>query len=215
MRQYDWLFPTPVMTVDLSNRDIDLKKCCDMIIDAVATDPTWKNEIHATTQDTLHELPPFSKMVKVIDEEVAHYCDKMLHTDSSDIELVAMWANTHRGVSNHVLHMHANSFISGVLYLNTPDVLKNRNDDKGKLTFEDPREARHVLVPDHRDQFHPEVTKQWDYDTTEGMLILFPGYLKHRVNSFDSGNDYRVSLSFNYMLTRCSVNTRTFNLKTG
>lgn len=213
MRKCDWLFPTPVMVSKLKDKDADLEICRDLIIESVKDDPVWSKKIHATTQDTLHHLPPFKKLVNAIHAEVSYFCNEMLLMDANDLELVSMWANTHKGPSTHVLHMHANSFVSGVVYLQVPEnVTDQYTIESGKLSFEDPRECRHVLVPDHYDQNDAKVEKQRDYETQEGDLILFPSWLKHRVHPFDSGKEFRVSLSFNYMLTKSSVNTRSFNL---
>lgn len=104
--------------------------------------------------------------------------DDVIESLPRDRKSLRIWASIHSDGSFHDAHSHANSAISGVLYLKTPP-------GSGSLFFEDPRGRLppfgHVL------RLKPEV----------GDLVLFPGWLLHGVQPTLS-KDMRISLSFNF-----------------
>jgi uncharacterized protein (TIGR02466 family) len=214
-RAQDWLFPTPVMVIDFDEEEFNGSECVKTLFSNI-DEKKFETESTITTDDGLFRVLSFQPLVELIDREVKIYAEEMHMIDSSTIKMTAMWSNIHKGRSSHLLHMHANSFISGVFYLYTPEVFNSLqgklNGHEGKISFEDPRDVRHVTYPDYINQYAWECARTWDYEPKVNKLILFPGYLKHQVYDFDSGNDYRISVSFNYMLTSSKNSTTSFNL---
>ena len=97
-----------------------------------------------------------------------------------------MWFNiNNRGDSNNT-HMHANCWLSGCYYLQTP------KENTGKICFTDP-----VSVREHNYDFtHESQQTVHCMDPQVGDLILFPAWLKHGVSANTSDED-RITISFN------------------
>jgi uncharacterized protein (TIGR02466 family) len=211
-RGYDQIFPTPIMIVDFAQDELNLEECNKLLQTQVADDYFQTNRSFVS-DDGLYKLLPFKKIVSAIECEVTHYCNHMLLMNKQDLKMVSMWANVHRGKSVHNPHVHSNAFLSGVLYLSIPDRYLDKNSNAGNISFEDPRISRFSYSPDYTDPFDVKTASHWEYKPTNGKLILFPGYLRHRVHEFDSGNNYRISISFNYMLIRSTQSTMSFSLE--
>lgn len=211
----DWLFSTPVMEVDFEETEFDNSKYVEVLLNKIDL-KFFEIESSLTTDDNLFTLSLFKPLIELIDKKVKIYTETMHIVDFSTIKMTAMWANIHKGRSMHILHMHANSFISGVFYLYVPENFINLGgrlqDLQGKISFEDPRDARHIIYPDYINPCLWETALTWNYTPKTNKLILFPGYLRHHVHDFHTGNDYRISISFNYMITSSKASTRSFNL---
>ena len=83
------------------------------------------------------------------------------------------------------IHNHADSLLSGVIYINTPK-------GSGDIIFRDPRPiaASNKLLKNANSTFK--------VSPTAGLSVLFPGYLEHWVApSSATDNDPRISIAFN------------------
>ena len=144
-----------------------------------------------TSPDDLTESESFFPLMKTLDSEISDVFDSIgLVRDSH--YFTCMWANISRPGNRHALHLHANSFYSGVLYINAPV-------NCGNIGFKDPRPASEVLRFDfNQDSMFYERTIEIEPKT--GRLILFPSWLYHgtKGGSF-SEEEERISLSFNIM----------------
>ena len=89
-----------------------------------------------------------------------------------------MWATKHFGSMHHPLHDHSDSPLSGVYYVSIPK-------GSGAIEFRDPR----FRGGDHN----------WAIFPKPGELIMFPGWLEHKVRpTFKEANDRdRISVAFN------------------
>lgn len=72
--------------------------------------------------------------------------------------------------------------------------------NSGHLTFHDPRNARVFMQPKVT-SFIPYIADAIDIEVQEGVIVIFPSWLKHGVAPNLSDCD-RVSLSFNYVFVR-------------
>ena len=206
----DWLFPTPVMVTEFTEKELDNEYYTRLILNKSPVDILHRDG-HITSSDDLFKFDDYKDMVSLIDTQVEKYCNNVLKIDKQDLKMSAMWLNVHMYKSYHQLHMHANSFLSGVLYINIP---KNCESSKtGYLGFLDPRPVRNFVIADNYDMDSVEVAGSWKYKPIDRMLILFPSWLPHSVREIDVGNEYRISISFNYMLTKSSLQTMSFNYK--
>lgn len=85
-------------------------------------------------------------------------------------------------------HNHAPNRISGVYYVRVPE-------GSGDIRFNDDRHLRGVCEPAAvRDS--PLAHSSYTFRPTEGLMLLFPGWLDHIVGQNKSDN-VRVSISFN------------------
>jgi uncharacterized protein (TIGR02466 family) len=105
------------------------------------------------------------------------------------------WANV-QGPGSHFnqTHNHPGHWLSGVLYLRVPQRMQG-----GELVLLDPRFNLNALdagqAPCRPPWFDPEVRVQPE----AGGLVVFPAWLQHHVEPFESADDasLRISLAFN------------------
>lgn len=96
----------------------------------------------------------------------------------------------------HDAHLHGNSFVSGVLYLDT-------GPGSGSIRFHDPRSAGNGFAPDG-ESLAPRITVA----PVDGMVLLFPSWLRHSITANQTGRP-RVSMAFN------ALPSGTFGRRTG
>ena len=95
------------------------------------------------------------------------------------------WINyTNKGEFHHE-HAHPNSYLSGVLYINTTE--------KDYITFHK-REYEQIQLGVK--EYNPFNSLTWHIPVKQGMIIIFPSNLKHSVNKIIEDKT-RISLSFN------------------
>lgn len=138
------------------------------------------------TQRLLDE--PIFKDVKDECEHLAKaYVDVQGH-QVDEVKIASSWGNTLKKDEPIHVHMHPNSYVSGVLYLT----------GGSSLSF------HHPLITEDLFTFRPLIT--WDADNHHtwqvmsmnpepSALFLFPSKLKHHVDANE--NDYRYSIAFN------------------
>ena len=109
-------------------------------------------------------------------------------TKNVPIKIQEMWAIINKNEDFNVSHSHPNCYLSAAYYVKAP---KNC----GKFEIECPNIAKV--------NSYPAIEKPTDLnirvvslDITEGDLLLFPGYLPHKVAKNESGED-RIVISFN------------------
>ena len=107
-----------------------------------------------------------------------------LPISSEDIH--ALWAIINKKGDYNKSHFHPNSWLSGVYYVSVKDDIKN-----GSICFKAPVMQRYINEYTFSDNSYWECLQP-----TEGLLVLFPSYLEHRVKVNELDSD-RVVLSFN------------------
>lgn len=104
---------------------------------------------------------------------------------------LAAWANVNGPGSFNQYHTHPNSLWSGVYYIRAGEYEEDDIRHAGKLKFFDPRGQIDQLA-------HPGqgFGKNFNIAPEDGMMLVFPSWLAHSVNSFDSDTQ-RISVAFN------------------
>jgi uncharacterized protein (TIGR02466 family) len=110
--------------------------------------------------------------------------------------LKEMWVNVLENGGHQAMHNHANSFISGVVYL-TPT-----HPGSQTVFLKSPGGTDFAFRNDHRgttpNEFHAD---KWISPAPEpGDMVLFPSYLMHAVPP--NQGERRISLAFNAIPTR-------------
>ena len=106
------------------------------------------------------------------------------------IKAANCWANVNPKYASNKIHDHANCLFSGVYYVKTPK-------DSGTLMFYDPRSAKTFYKP-LVSTFTAYTADAIAHAAEEGLMLIFPSWLKHGVEPNLSDED-RVSISFNYV----------------
>ena len=121
------------------------------------------------------------KLEKEIDNHVKEYCDEIGFTYSK-YKMTSWFSKFENGSYAHI-HNHGDSDISGVYYYKT-------NGDDGKFFFESPND--HLSTS----RIYKHRGVRWEYIPHCGKIILFPGWLRHGVETNNTDNT-RISISFN------------------
>ena len=104
---------------------------------------------------------------------------------------LAAWANVNGPGSYNHYHTHPDSLWSGVYYVRAGTYDDDDLRGAGKLKFYDPRgRIDHLGHPGQGFGKNVNMTPQ------DGMMLVFPSWLAHSVNSFDS-ETLRISVAFN------------------
>ena len=109
-------------------------------------------------------------------------------TEQNRIQIKEMWAIINKKDDFNVIHTHPNCYLSSAYYVKAPE-------NCGKFLIENPNQAKK--------HFYPQLANKTELnmpiaglDVNEGDLLLFPGYLPHKVAKNESDED-RIVVSFN------------------
>ena len=109
-------------------------------------------------------------------------------TENKNIRIKEMWAIINKNGDFNVVHTHPNCYLSAAYYVKAPEKC-------GKFQIENPNIAKR--------NFYPEIKRKNELnlkvagiEIEEGDLLIFPGYLPHKVSTNESNED-RVVISFN------------------
>ena len=125
---------------------------------------------------------------------VGYFDDKEIFNDNFSISCTGMWLNINRNTDHNRLHCHADSDLSGVLWIKVP-----KNCDSGNIQFASPHQYTEfkpikILNQSTRDRFN--YNDCFAFIPKEGTILLFPSHLMHEVRANQSRED-RISVSFN------------------
>ena len=166
-----------------------------------ACDGNYKSEYNVANLDIFDPLEEF------IWQSILEH-NKFVGYDTVNLEttrLGVVWGNINGKYSYHEQHIHPNSFLSGVYYINAPK-------DSGNIRFIDPRNAvRSVEMEPNREQpLTDPLRRIIEVEPEDGMLLLFPNWLGHEVQQNLTDKD-RVSIAFNLIPDYEKISTRIQN----
>ena len=128
----------------------------------------------------------FSTIIQKYILSVFQHCG--WRTENQNIRIKEMWAIINKKDNFNVLHTHPNCYLSAAYYVKAPE-------NCGRFQLENPNIAKR--------HFYPEIkvknelnTEGAGIDISEGDLLIFPGYLPHKVGKNESSKD-RIVISFN------------------
>lgn len=142
---------------------------------------------------------------KFIEQGIQYYTEHILCPSNKDIEIyiTESWCNyTKKGQSHHT-HSHANSILSGCLYV---DVEK----DSDKIHFYNKTYNR-IEIPVDQTKFNNCNSTSWWLPVENGKLIIFNSSLEHSVEEITTDH-MRISISFNTFI-KGEIGTHTTLLK--
>ena len=151
---------------------------------------SWADIRPWASSDLLHETPEFTDLAELIlkHSEVYAHSQGLLW---ESLTINSMWVNAGYQHQNHSQHIHPNSWISGVVYLQVPE-------GSSSLIFTDPRPAAVV----QRSSLHDQGIQGFQPRT--GDIFLWPSWLYHGTHSHtvEELAEPRISLAFNIGLHR-------------
>ena len=151
----------------------------------------YKNVGNTNSSDTyVLENKTLKNLKKDLNKIVIDYFNKIVCTDNSIVPYITQsWLNYTKNKQFHHTHSHANSYVSGVFYINA-----DKKVDKIKF-YKD----NNSLFKLKTTKFNIFNSDSWWYSIKTGDVILFPSSLRHGVNKKE-GKNIRISLSFNVFL---------------
>lgn len=176
------LFPTPIGFFDL---DRDFTKAELSFLSNQETRLNTGNRTSLNSQILDH--PKMKKVKKVIEDCIDQYFMEVYRPKTNvKLRLTQSWLNyTDKGEWHHK-HSHANSIVSGCLYINA-----KREFDK-ILFFKEQQEIIQIIP----EEYNIWNSVSWWFNVGSKDIVLFPSSLPHTVEQVE--HDYtRISLSFN------------------
>jgi uncharacterized protein (TIGR02466 family) len=181
------IFPTPIY---ISKIDRELTKKELSFIDKTKLD-TYNNEGNTTSNDNyILNNKAFKNLKEELDLRVQDYFDKVISPSNKITPYITQsWLNYTETNQYHHKHVHPNSLVSGVFYINSDDKF-----DKIKFF----NEKYSIIKPEVKD-WNIWNSETWWFAVKTGDIILFPSSLTHMVET-KQGDNTRISLAFNVFI---------------
>jgi uncharacterized protein (TIGR02466 family) len=182
------LFPTPVyytkMDRGFTKQELNFvneqKKHCS------------KNEGNINTKDNyILNRKQFKNLHKMLSIECNKYLEKIICPKNKDLKLyiTQSWLNYTENNQYHHRHEHPNSYVSGVLYINS-DIKTDSIKFFHNNTYI-------PISPDiDKKKWNHFNSRSWWFSVDTGTLVMFPSSTTHQVD-VKEGNNTRISLAFN------------------
>jgi uncharacterized protein (TIGR02466 family) len=152
----------------------------------------WHSNAELLKSDTSEILELRNRIVTMARDIIAQTC--VVERDSSANFSVDGWGNISRVGHYNSVHTHPGALWSGVYYVQAFEP-SNDNPSNGKLEILDPRDAMGILNTNFE-----ITTARFLVDPLPGLMVMFPGWLKHMVHPFQGAGE-RISISFNVLAT--------------
>ena len=140
----------------------------------------------ASNNRSILSIPIFKEIKELIQTEINHYAKNVMMWDSNEFYITQSWVNVNPKDTEHHIHYHHNSIISGTFYLETGE-----NDN---IVFHRKSELSLLAMP--RSSFNIWNSDLWKVQVKNNTIVLFPSSLYHSVDKNES-NFERVSIAFN------------------
>ena len=153
------------------------------------SEETVNNTFNLSTKDknVLKNNLGFNNLKLFIELNLKNYVDTIICPKYDlEIYITDSWLNFNNKEESHHIHLHKNSFLSGVFYFNTikNDIIRFHNILNNDF-FQFEQKHRHIYN-----------SETWDFPVNIGQLILFPSKVIHSVPK-NTENKTRISLAFN------------------
>lgn len=188
------LFPMPVYEHDGTIDEIfliqdEIKKKLPIIFetDKFENPPGWNDGVQTNIKARHHSIRDFGlvHLEKYIEKHVANYIKAVGAWEPVPTKLVHSWINLTSHGQRQDWHTHQDSSITGTYYYQT-------NGEDGDFTFETPNPYTQLEIFPYGEM----VQKYSNVQPKVGKIILFPGWVNHRVE-VNKTDHTRISISFN------------------
>ena len=178
------LFPTPLVETSLGRNVTDAER---NFINSLENNKNDNLFNYVSKNSYVLEDSILSDMKRRIESALKFYVDNIIcPNDGIDFFITQSWITwTHPG-GRHFSHIHTNSVISGVLYIDVDPTTDN-------ITFSKSNDDIFDFKPKNHNPFNSD---DWFIPVENNKIILFPSSLKHSVRPTTNPNT-RISLGFN------------------
>lgn len=157
--------------------------------DTFTNPPGWNDGVKTNIKSRFNTINDFqmSNLAAYIETHVRKYVAAVGAWEPMPVKLAHSWINLINTDDNQDWHQHQDAMISGTYYYQT-----SGND--GDIIFRTPNPFVELeLFP-----LGASVDKFYSVKPKVGKLVLFPGWLPHKV-AVNTENTERISVSFNYL----------------
>lgn len=184
------LFPTPVMIARQAVSDPDLDQLRERARDSARLENSHDSLLGHSSVSEPASITGFETVAPILYELIVSFGEQLLGERLS-WHMKEAWFNRMLPGGLQAMHVHANSLVSGVLYLTdshpSANIIFERGTGGGQF----------ILSNFHADSaVTPYNAARWQaQDIKAGDLVLFPSYMMHGVQTNKGGE--RICLSFN------------------
>ena len=181
------IFSIPVLETDIGYS----KESIDHIHSLEYCRTDYDNADISVSMDVLNH-PKLKKYSDRIDHFVRKFCFDYVKYDKTRLKLerTSSWSNRYHPNDWCQFHNHANAFITGVWYLETPD-------GGGDLDLHNPRHSFGEPISFEVYEFNSYNSHGRRFHCTPGKLLVFPSIIGHSVEK-NRSDKVRSCIAFNY-----------------
>lgn len=193
----EWYFPSPVWWEETDIDNTEILKLCYKMQDEDSTGRTLSNQGGWQSMDFRPGIHP---EVKVLEDKILNQANQCIkdfgfRTDLCFVDIENFWFNINKKNHTNSVHIHDNSFVSGVYYLQAEE-------GQGTINFYKSQILDYAVVSQAPiDKFTPISASAISFQPKSGKLIMFPGWMAHGVERNELDKD-RISISFNVKIFR-------------
>jgi len=185
------VFPTNIFKGTLDDTSL-----CDKLEKSIRKLHRNKNGPHVeknefVSYDNIYDNEEFKDLNRIVLEESNEILN-FYRVVRDDHYISAMWANITTQNNKHMLHIHPNSYLSGIIYVKAPL-------NCGNTTFSDPRPAARMMEPDYY-EFNNNNSGVFRIKPSKGDILFWPSWLPHGVEKGSNQGTDRVVVAFNVMI---------------
>ncbi|TGD70947.1 hypothetical protein E4634_20300 [Mangrovimicrobium sediminis] len=170
------LFPTPVMRVPAALDEALIQTLVEHIREQPRHHNTQTNLLTHTEPMSAREVAEIADLPALLQPYLRDF-GFLLFGENLDWTIKEMWMNVSSTGGHQLIHSHANSFISAVLYLTdvhpSARTIFHRSMGGADFVFTN-KHADSATTPYNADRWVPE-------ELNRGDLLLFPSYMLHAV----------------------------------
>lgn len=180
--EFENLFPTPVGRVDL-NKPLTKKEI--QFINDLERRPNIGNQ--TSVDNYIFKSKELKRVSDLIDKAINDYFKRVFAPEKNiRLYVTQSWANYSKTGQYHHRHLHPNSIVSGVLYVNAvPEI--------DRIYFYNDKEPMLEIATKDWNVWN---SKSWWLPVSTNNIVLFPSTLNHMVENVINA-DERVSIAFN------------------
>ncbi len=182
------LFATPVASFELDREFTEEEFNCILSYSSNSRPGLMGNR--TTIGKNVLDDESLSDIRKFVNESLDWYIKNIQKTkDEFELYFTQSFVNLISSGQGHYSHMHPNSYLSGVLYIQA-----NRENDN--ITFLGEACASPKFLAFSTDEYNVFNSPRWSMPVWTGRLLIFPSHVPHQVNVVHNSYE-RVSIAFN------------------